>query len=491
MKIKKIFYITSSLFLFLCFAACKKSFLEKSPISSLTTTNFYKTASDAESGLAGAYSFGMSEYYIWDFEINGDVQSDNCYAGGNSGDVQAIDNFNLTPTNGNVTRDWAYIYRCIAGSNAVLDNVPGIADPGLTPARKSQILSEAKFLRALHYFHLATIYGGVPLALSVNGELYPQRETVENVYKQIEKDLNEAENDLPLTADAGKATKGAAQALLAKVYAQQLKYDDCIAACNRVLPSLYGGTGPAGYGLVPDYEHLWDNQHKNSVESIFEIQHSSSTSGFGNWGINLYLPYSITGDTWAKFCSPSNDLINLFNTEGDSIRKKSSVYFENTVASNTTPPPYTSATQPVPFSYKWRIDNGGNWNGDCNTILIRLADIILLKAEALNNKGQTATAIPLVNAIRARVNLLPIDVSDQASVAAAILKERRLELAFEGQRWLDLLRSGTQNTIAVMNSLKDPAGNNLTYGLSVNKLLFPIPQTERDLDKNLSQNPGY
>jgi len=123
--------------------------------------------------------------------------------------------------------------------------------------------------------------------------------------------------------------------------------------------------------------------------------------------------------------------------------------------------------------------------------LLRLADIILLKAEALNQLGQTAQAVPLVNAIRARVNLAPTPAVSQTDVALAVLNERRLELAFEGERWYDLLRFGAQYTINVMNSETDGNGVNLGYQVNANRLLYPIPQNDRDNNPNLSQNAGY
>ena len=159
---------------------------------------------------------------------------------------------------------------------------------------------------------------------------------------------------------------------------------------------------------------------------------------------------------------------------------------EDTIA---IPPPYTAATSPVPYAYKWKQADG--YNSPDNEILIRLADIILLKAEALNNTAQTAQAISLVNQIRARVNLPATTASAQTDVATAILNERRLELALEGWRWTDLLRFGTQYTINLMNSQVDPSGNPLSYNVTQNKLLFPVPQSEMDLDQNLTQNPGY
>jgi starch-binding outer membrane protein, SusD/RagB family len=153
------------------------------------------------------------------------------------------------------------------------------------------------------------------------------------------------------------------------------------------------------------------------------------------------------------------------------------------------PPPYLAGTVGVPYAYKWRHADG--WASTDNQILLRLADIILLKAEALNQLNQTAAAIPLVNAIRARVNLAPTTASSQSDVAAAILKERRLELALEGYRWNDLLRAGAQYTITLMNSQVDPSGNPLNYGVTQNKLIYPIPASEIQLDANLAQNPGY
>ncbi|HEX9509260.1 MAG TPA: RagB/SusD family nutrient uptake outer membrane protein [Puia sp.] len=469
-------------------AGCNKT-IDKTPISSLTTGNFYKTATDAESGLVGAYNGLYQQYYIWDYMTNGDAQSDNCYAGGNNPDNFSIDNFSLTPLNGNITRDWQGLYAAIANANAVLDNVPAIQDPvwnGTT--RKAQILGEAKFLRALHYFNLVTTYGDVPLALTNNvsgNALFPSRSPVSAVYLQIEQDLLSADSALlPVSGsnpNIGRATQGSADALLAKVYAQQGKYDSSLIYSNKVLAS-------SAYSLVANYADLFDGNHKNTAESIFEIQHGT-VSGTTNYGPELLLPFSLTGDKYAKFNDVTNDLVQAFKAEGDTVRLNASVYFSLPSDTVAIPPPYTNKSASVPYAYKWK--QPGGYNSPDNEILIRLADIILLKAEALNQTGQTAQAIPLINQIRSRAHLQPTIAVSQTDVAAAILKERRLELALEGHRWLDLLRAGVQYTINLMNSQVDPYGNPLHYALTQNKLLFPVPQSERDLDKNLSQNAGY
>ena len=467
--------------------ACKKE-ITKTPISSLTSSNYWKTATDAEAGLTGAYNSLYQQFYIWDYMTNGDVQSDNCYAGGNNPDNFGIDNYQLNALNGNVTRDWQGLYFGVANANAVLDNVPSINDIAWsTNTRKQQILAEAKFLRALHYYYLVTTYGDVPLVLTANASgaaLDPARTPAAAVWVQIEQDLISADSSLlPASGsnpNSGRALQGSADALLAKVYAQQLKYDSCLIWCNKVLANPY-------YALLTNYADLFDGNHNNTVESLFEIQHST-ISGTTNYGPELLLPYSLTGDTWAKFNIPTNDLIADYHSQNDVVRLNASVYF--TVASDTNgaiPPPYTKF--PVPFSYKWK--QPGGFNSPDNEILIRLADIILLKAEALNQTNQTAQAIPLINQIRARVSLPATTASSQSDVAAAVLNERRLELALEGTRWLDLLRAGSQYTISLMATQVDPNGNPLNYQLNTNKLLWPVPQSERDLDKNLSQNTGY
>jgi hypothetical protein len=470
-------------------AGCSKS-IDKTPISTITASNFYKTASDAEAGLTGAYNALYQQYYIWDYMTNGDAQSDNCYAGGNNADNFAIDNFSLNALNGNVTRDWQGLYDGVVAANAVIDNVPGItAQAWSGNTRKQQIIGEAKFLRALHYFNLVTTYGKVPLVITNTGTgdaLYPSRAAVADVYAQIERDLLAADSALlPASGsgpNTGKATLGSADALLAKVYAQQAKFDSCLIYCNKVLANTY-------YGLVQNYADLFDGNHKNTNESLFEIQHGT-VAGTTTYGPQLLLPYSLTGDNYAKFNEATNDLIATYRAEGDVVRLAASIYFgtASDLANGAIPPPYTNKDT-VPYAYKWKDADGSN--SPDNQILIRLADIILLKAEALNQTGQTALAIPLINQIRTRVHLPGTAATSQPEVAAAILKERRLELALEGHRWLDLLRAGPQYTITLMNAQVGPSGASLGYKLTTQKMLFPVPQSERDLDKNLDQNDGY
>jgi hypothetical protein len=486
--------------------ACKKSFLDQTPQNAVSSGDF-KNASDAEAAIVGAYSLMANSvywYYNWNYLLDGDVRADNCYSGGSAPDIDAIDNFTSVATdNQPISEDWYELYMDIGACNSVLDNVPAITDALLTPTRKAQILGEAKFLRAYHYSHLVRNYGAVVLQLhTIVGDQHTlkARSPVDSVYAQIIADLKDAEAALPATyadqaSSHSRATKGAADAVLAKVYAQTGDYANCLDYCNRVLPPSYGGTGTAGYQLLPNFDWLFDSQHKNSAESIFELQHTAGTITHG-YAEGLILPPSPLTQYWTKFAPPTQDIVKAFRAAGDSVRFASSVtwaYNGPGTANPVTSPAHYGATDTIPYIWKIGRNFTGGWSGGSgdNLVLLRLADIILLKAEALNALGRTSEAIPLVNAIRARVSLAPVTVSSPSDVALAILNERRLELAFEGERWYDLLRFGAQYTINLMNGQVDGKGVSLGYLVTPNRLLYPIPQADRDNNPNLSQNPGY
>ena len=483
--------------------ACSKSFLTEVPHNSLISN--LQSGKDAETALTGCYSRMANNsvwYYDWNYLIDGDIRADNAYAGGSAPDIDAVDQFTSIPTdNQPVTEDYQELYTDINATNLVIDNVPDIQDPLLTDARKEQIIAEAKFLRAYHYSHLVRNYGPLVLQLHTldkDKDVYRSRSSVEDVYTQIEKDLLEAEAVLPVkyaenAESHTRATKGAVDAVLAKIYAQQGMYEQCLTYANKVLPPTYGGTGTGDYELLSNYDWLFDGEHNFNKESIFELVHTQNTITSG-YAQNLILPPSITNGYWTKFAVPSHDLVKAFKEENDLVRFKSSIFWEYNGPGSTEVVPSPSPYGPKDtIPYIWKIGRhwpGGGGSGD-HLILIRLADIILLKAEALNKLGQTSKAIALVNVIRHRVQLPPVTASNSQEAALAILKERRLELAFEGERWYDLLRYGKQYTIDIMSGQKDGNGNLLDYNINENKFLFPIPQTEIDNNPNISQNPGY
>ncbi|MFK7981156.1 MAG: RagB/SusD family nutrient uptake outer membrane protein [Saprospiraceae bacterium] len=465
------------IFITLSITSCN-DFLDLEPISDLAEDNFFKTGADAESALIAAYDALQSEYYIFDRFTNGDVTADNCYAGGDNPNNFQLDEFTVTPTNANVERDWAYLYEGISRANAVLDNVPNIEATDLTAGRKSEMLAEASFLRAYHYFQLVNLWGEVPLVLEKVNSTDPEivfqaKVSVSEIYDAIISDLKFAAENLPLTFSQKeqRATKGTANAMLAKAFAHQPDPDWSMVKAHA-LEVINSGV----YQLLPSYDNLWKPTNENTPESIFEVQFIGSTNE-SNWGPQLWLPPSLTNDGWRKFNTPSNDLIAAFDAENDAARKGASILFERGLPWRD--PNFSNGT--VPFPYKQRQANG--WSSGNNFILLRLADIILLLAEAENELGNTDAATMALNQIRNRANLPNTSVTGQNNLQAAIQNERRLELAFEGHRWFDLKRKGT--AISTMNALgKD-------YNVEDFKLLWPIPQSELDRNPKLTQNSGY
>lgn len=472
-----------------------EDFLSPDPISSATSANSYKTATDAEAALIGVYDSFQQEYYIWDNIIFNDVISDNHYAGGDNPEVFQVEDLTFTPTNGRLFNNWSQLYSAIAKANVVIQKVPAITDIKLDEnGRREQIIGEARFLRAYHYSHLVKLWGPVPLITEPVASTDPavtqvERASVESIYAQMVDDLEYAAENLPDTysADASvnkaRATRGAANAMLAKVYAQMPTpdYDKVVEHCNLVINS------PAGYQLLSDYTHLFDGNHYNNNESILEVQFVGGTEA--NFGPQLLLPPSISGDTWRKFVTPSHSLVDAFDAEGDNIRKNATILFEDDIPWSDE---FWSVTVngTVPFAYKMKSANG--WASTNRQYILRLADIILLKAEALNADGQTELARVEIDRVRDRVDLDPTPATNQTQMALAIENERRLELAQEAQRWDDLKRSG--RAIQVMTDLVEidlRTNTEKVYPITADKLLLPIPQSERNRNKKLSQNTGY
>jgi starch-binding outer membrane protein, SusD/RagB family len=473
----KLIYI-SGLTLVLFAGGCAKEFLDREPISELTEGNFFKTRADAEAALVAAYDALQSEYYIFDRFINGDVIADNCYAGGDNPNNFQLDEFKVTPINQNVERDWRYLYEGISRASAVLDNVANMTSSDLSEARKQEILGEAAALRAMHYFQLVNLWGGVPLVLKKVNSTDPRevnlpRASVQEVYNAIITDLEFALSRVSASYPQGeqRITIAAVHAMLAKAFAHQPTPN-----WSQVLVHTTAITDNLTYQLTNTFDQLWDGQNENSRESIFEVQYIGGTNE-ANWGPQLWLPPNLTGDNWRKFNTPSNNLIAAFDAAGDVVRKNSSITFRSNLP--WSDPKFPSGS--IPFPFKQRLANG--WSSPNNFILLRLADVILLQAEAKNEQNDLDGARTDLNSIRTRVNLPATNASNKDEMRDAIMLERRLELAFEGHRWFDLKRSG--KAVAAMNAI------NSNYQVDENKLLWPIPQTEMDRNPNLVQNSGY
>lgn len=253
------------------------------------------------------------------------------------------------------------------------------------------------------------------------------------------------------------------------------------------------------YTLVSDYAKLWGNKNKNTTESIFEIQVPTGGTPYNFWGFSIFA-YD-RNDGWPKRNHASDALIKAFAAAGDSSsRFKATINWQTTAAGFNMPVNAWDASKPVPFMFKFPEPNG--FASDNGIVVMRLADIILLAAEAhvqlvkAGKGGSLATATTLLNRIRNRAGLANTTATTQADLALAVLNERRLELVYECTRWNDLKRAdknGIANVVEIINNQKDSNGKPLGYTMAADKhqLIYPIPQQDRQLNKNLTQNPGY
>jgi hypothetical protein len=471
MKLKIYSLIAAGTFVLSVQSGCKKDFLDKQPSNQVTADVAFVDAAGAEKLLRGMYDGMYNDYNIWDFMTNGDVTADNAYAGGDNPANIQIDLFTANSTNGNVGRDWGALYSDIKNANEVLENVPLIQDAKLDAGnRRNQILAEASGVRAYQYFNLVRLFGAAPLILKTPAnlsEMQPAKASVDALYAQIIKDLEFALANAGTTAaNKGIFTKGVANALLAKVYATKPSPD--WAKVNQYCDAVIAG----GYSLYPSFSGLFDAANENNSEAIWEMQFDGYSGQHGNW-----MPGVITGTGWKRFNTPTNDLVKAFDDEGDVIRKNASISFKNVSTDGWSDNFWPKSN--YPFINKYRADDKSD------SYIIRLADILLLKAEAQNETSAAgwAQSKVIVDQIRKRVNLGGTPAADQASMRLAIEKERRLELAFEGHRWFDLVR--TNRAIAVMNAQKDGSGNSLNYNVTAAKILFPIPQAEIDRNPNV------
>lgn len=489
-------------FFLLSFTQCS---LELDPISQESSLTAYDSPSKMEAALIGAYdALGggfaagteaySNEYYAWDYINFQDMRADNAYAGGDVPELFSVDLLQVNPLNVRLEWHWRALYSAIAKVNNVIEKAPLVQDEEYRKGRMNEIIGEALFLRALHYYHLVTMWSGVPLVLTTATSAKPEdlaiaRSTSEEVYAQILKDLDLAISYLPdkyadnvLTKI--RATSGAASALAAKASLQQPTPDP--AAALEYIENVENSM--ADYALLEDYDHLFDGQHEYNSESIFEVPNvkgiESSLRG------DIFLPSPLSAYSWRKFTTPSHDLVDAFQAEGDIERLNSSMIF----SSNTNwQDEYwgNAINSTIPFVYKWRSVGIGEFKSENNHVFIRYADIILLKAEALNRLSRINEAAVEVNKIRSRVNLPNLtatDVSSTENLKKAILLERRLELAFEGERWNDLVRNGV--IISTMNDLKERdlrTGQFVNYNMTPEKFIVPIPQSEMDLNPKLRQ----
>lgn len=491
-RITKLYVSLASIVLL---SACSKDFLSLNPETYVNAENFYRNESELKQAVNGSYSTlqGLGKINYWLF---GEMRSDNTTYQNNTTDRghearEFIDQFLTSATAEPISQFWQASYQGISRSNEVLNKMEGVA---LADNIKKQYIGEVKFLRAFHYFNLVRQFGGVPLkkvaTSSPDLALSQGRATIADTYAFIIEDLSEAVEGLKgiryAAQDQGRVTEGAARALLGKVYLTLKQYDKAVEQL-KVVTNL-------GYSLHADYMKNFAPGSKNGVESIFEIQYLGSNPALASDFMYRFAPYNsgfvITQDPSVQLAVesgwniPTKDLIESY--ENGDIRKSASLAER-----------FTNANQQVvnvPYIKKFNHGFVTSWQTDVNFPILRYADVLLMLAEGLNELAfsPSGEASIYLNAVRRRAGLSDKTTTSQQEFRAAIMQERRVELAFENHRWYDLVRWGTAIEVMKAHGVREKARGTYipanAYIITNNNLLLPIPQKEVNLDK-LTQNP--
>jgi hypothetical protein len=497
-------------------ASCKKDFTDLVPESSYTDANFYKTEAQFKAAVVAAYA-PLRDVIVNDY-FTSEMRSDNTIyqpylsnRGTSYTFRESISDFTNTPINDYVNAVWEHCYTGISRANIVIER---LQTSDLSEDKRKPLDGQAKFLRAWYYFKLVRLYGGVPLFLkqviTAEGAFLP-RSTEGQVYAQIIADTQDAINELdaPKFPQIGDANKGSATMLLADVYVTQKKWPEAEAQLNTL--------AGMGYSLFTNYADAFLPANKNGKESIFEVQYlgGSVTGSTPNPLVFHFLPRSLTtavvtgilinNSSTGGWNTPTQDLISTYEAndkrldasigvaEGTYNASDLFTYSANKSIINYTP---AAGKVGVPYIKKYlHLPIPANTGSNDDFPLYRYSDALLLLAEALNEQGKSSQALTPLNTVRVRAGLVGTSTTDQVTLRNIILHERRVELAFENHRWHDLVRTG--NAVQVMSAfgakLKTQV-NYLTpdaYNVTANKLLYPIPQPDVELNPALIQNPGY
>jgi starch-binding outer membrane protein, SusD/RagB family len=523
--LKKLWPVGAAAILLQGFSSCRKE-LNYSPEVFATAQSVYKDEPGAIAGVTGIYQ-QLQTLKKSDYQLIGVIGTDEvrcCYQAQGYGAYYAgivgMDVYDITfnSQNADITGFWTVCYQGINNANAALLNIPQIksfADPTI----QTRLEGEAHFMRALYYFYLVQLYGDVPMPLEntsiANGlPRIPQAQ----VYAQIEADLKFASTNCwtksKLTgSDVGRASVEAAKALLGKVYLTLHDYQDAKTTFEDLMNNY-------NISLLPHYADLFDGQHENNSESLFEIQYSTDNENDTQGLQNLYGSYAgppIQGETWnAHTPGYGGTVVMATSFYSDSVFARPYGFeyqydarFSASV-NGTRFDPTSGATdswwwdpgQPTVKKYDITSSDIDYAHSGKNLYYLRSADVLLMYAEVLNELGQTQAALAPINKIRERAfgnGSLDFATTDQATLRSEIMDERSRELGGEGWRWFDLKRTGL--LVSLVNQRDNPyverGGGNDPHpkqNVTAKNMLFPIPLTELQNNPALglkAQNPGY
>ena len=467
--------------------------LDENPASNLVTSKFYQNASDAEAAVTAAYAAlitgeDVQPMYNRGVHLMNDTGTDDYMAGpfAKNANVQAISKVAYDASNDRFDAIWRDTYSAINYANIVVDKVPNIS--GLSESLRNQYVNEAKFLRALHYFNLVRWFRNVPLVLHETTSLsdeatHVKQSSADEVYAQIIQDLTDAEN-LPSSyssKDVGRATSGAAKALLSKVYLTRQEWQKAADKAKEVIDSKQ-------YALFDKFEDAFDAATKNGKEHLFSIQFKGSPEGEVNRIAHApaAASYEVPGAA-GGYADAYNTKSNLYESyDADDQRRDVSFVTEMTVPS--TGKVYKLSTPHINKFYD--PSKFGNQAASArNFTYMRYSEVLLIYAEAVNElNGPTDDAYEKIDEVRSRAGIKKLkDIAPGLSkdeFREYVFEERRKEFVYEENRWFDLSRRGADYFVSKLHA----AGKN---NASAKNIIFPIPQRELDLNPNLVQNEEW
>lgn len=475
-----------------------KEFLVENPQNTVSQSNYYKTEQDAVSAVNAIYAYlgsynldfggpfvgNTAGVYHSTFWVTADLASDNM----NNNQLGALNNdqlanFSYNSDNSNLLEIWRVHYKVIYLSNIAISRIPGIS---MNEETRNRLVNEAKFLRGLMYFNLVRLFGQIPLLVSENNPLKPESVSAQQVYTQIIADLKDASN-LPKDGEIqeGRATQGAAQALLAKVYLTQKDYPNASTEAKKVIDSKV-------YSLWDNYADAFKLSGRGGKEAIFSVGFGDGGGAISFWEVGQFnvrlLPVEL---------STARDKVN--NTQGwqtvtkelygsymPNDKRKAATY----MTSFTGDDGKVVTLSKIYIKKYWDEAADPTAGGSTNDFpVIRYADVLLMYAEAQAEQGNFPVANEYLNKVKTRAGLSVVNISGADAFREAILDERRKEFIGEGQRWFDLVRTGKLNDR--VHKAKDAEYTTPIAVLGPNYQVFPIPQQERDVNPNLPQNPGF
>lgn len=491
---RNVFHIIGLLLIVIITASCKKQLLYPVPESILTTANAFNSQKEMDLAVLGIYN-GLQTRVQTDYQLM-EVPSSNMWAEyfATAPGMDEISTLSVSPANEKLNNFWKSTYNGIFRANSVLDNIDVPTD--YTGTKKDQFIGEAKFLRALFYFDLVRIFGGVPAitkVVSAEEGRNIARSTEQEIYNMVVSDLEDAVSKLPQPSAIahGRASKGAAVALLAKVYVYQKDWNNA----QKYLDQLFT---EFNYSLLPDYADLFKVETENNSEAIYSVAYVAGTNGqsltYDLAPLGGVYETIINGN---RVCLPTWDLRKSFES-GDTR-------FATTITEEWLPFAHKDGEAAIwyPHFSKWLVKSDAGSSG-LDIPLLRLGDMVLLYAETLYNLNQPQQALDQLNKVRERAfgnnshDYTLANIPTKNDFYDKLLLERRLELAVENNYWFDLVRTERFTTVLqnIPGIYSSPTGEGaVTIPIHAQSYMkyFPIPfeQIQLSAPGVLKQNEGY